>query len=125
MAGFYIYREYNRTNVEIDNLEVSAKVTSDQVYTVFSTDTAKARRDYLDKVLEVSGTVESAEAISDTISQIVLAAQGSMAGGVQASIKAGQDASKATVGANVRLKCRCKGIDDLFGSVVMMDCLIL
>jgi len=124
-GGYYAYNEYTRTNVDIGDLEATAKVTSDEVYTVFSTDTAKANKDYLGRVLEVSGTVESAEATSDTTTLVILAAEGSMGGGVQASLKAGQDATKASVGAAVRLKCRCTGVDDLFGSVVMMDCLIL
>lgn len=124
-GGYYAYNEYNRTNVDIAELEATSKVTSDEVYSVFSTDTAKANREYLGKVLEVSGMVESAEATSDTTTMVILAAEGSMGGGVQASLKAGQDATKAPVGAAVHLKCRCTGVDDLFGSVVMMDCLIL
>lgn len=118
-GAFFAYHEYNRTNADINDLKVDATVTADELFNAFEADALVAGEKYLGKVIEVSGKVQS---VSDVV---LLEAQAAMDGGVQASLKAGEKAEKAVVGAEIKLKCQCSGRDDLFGSVVMKDCVIL
>lgn len=118
-GAFFAYTEYNRTNADINDLKVDATVSADEIFNAFEADAIAAGEKYMGKVIEVSGTVLS------TDEAIILEASAAMDGGVQASLKAGEIGDKAVVGASIKLKCQCTGRDDLFGSVVMKDCVIL
>ena len=55
IAAGFMYYSYNRTGVNIEKAEAE-KVTASALYQAFSQDTTTAKRKYLHKILEVSGT---------------------------------------------------------------------
>jgi tRNA_anti-like len=66
-AAVFIYREYNRVNVPMQNMEPAFKVNADALMKEFTTADSVASKKYSGNVIEVSGTVKSLSDDSSTI----------------------------------------------------------
>ena len=60
-GAWYAYREYNRTNIDLADARPDAALTATALIAAFESDSASANKQYLGKILEVTGAVKSIE----------------------------------------------------------------
>jgi hypothetical protein len=73
IAGLYGYRMYQQKTPDIVNKKPDVAVSAKELLNAFSKDTAVARKQYVDKIVEVTGNVKRI----DTTGAIVLGEEGS------------------------------------------------
>lgn len=56
-GGFYAYREYNRRNPEMADVKPDHTLSMQEAMHAFDTDAEQAKKKYVNKVLEISGSV--------------------------------------------------------------------
>lgn len=74
VGGFIAYRMYNEKTPDVATGQPDVTVDAKELVAAFSADTASASRKYLNKVVEVTGTIKKI----DTTGSIVLGEEGSM-----------------------------------------------
>src|SRR5215211_4721373 len=57
--GFYIYKEYNRTNRDLKDIKADINTNTASLIAAFEKDSSSANKQFIDKIVEVSGTVKS------------------------------------------------------------------
>ena len=62
-AGLYGYKEYNRRNKDLANVRADMKMNSADLINAFKKNETEANKNFLDKVIQVEGTVK--EVIKD------------------------------------------------------------
>lgn len=120
---------YNKPHRNYETAKVDFMLTSDEIYDAFEADEQAAFNQYQDKVVVVSGPIESINEIQDGMIQVVLIAENAMIGGVKAQLhpKYSEDeeysahVSELQKGGQATLKCHCVGIDS---EVVLDNCFI-
>lgn len=68
VGGWYAYNMYQQTTPDVVNREPDITVTAKELLVAFTNDTATARKQYVDKIVEVTGHVKRI----DTTGSIVL-----------------------------------------------------
>jgi hypothetical protein len=68
VGGWYAYKMYQQTTPDVVNRKPDVSVTSKELLDAFANDTAAARKQYVDKIVEVTGNVKKI----DTTGSIVL-----------------------------------------------------
>ncbi|HKH59686.1 MAG TPA: hypothetical protein VKA49_02585 [Flavitalea sp.] len=127
-AAIYVYREYNRTNVNIATEKSAFTVSAPELIIAFSGDNSVASKKYVGKIISVTGMVKNVYrddrgyytlSLGDTSSvSSVRCSVDSMYTNRAASIKAGM---------NVVVKGNCTGYneDELLGlDVIVNRCVI-
>jgi hypothetical protein len=61
IAGTYIYREYNRRNIDVVEMNAAFSINATELISAFSKDSATANAKYLVKIIEVKGFVKSVD----------------------------------------------------------------
>lgn len=127
VLGFYGYREYTRTNKDLQEVAPEATLTAAELIKAFETDSAGANKSYLGKIIAVNGTVKSMEK-QDGSATIVLGEPGTMSS-VRCSMDTARLATVAGVqeGQPVTVKGACTGFnqDELLGSDVVLNRCVL
>src|SRR6186997_621620 len=67
-AGWYGYKLYTGKVPSLTEVKADAKVTATDLIAAFEKDSASANKEYLGKILEVSGNIKSVEKESATFS---------------------------------------------------------
>src|ERR1700744_177565 len=111
--GWYLY---NKPHQGVGSVTASAKLDASNLYGAFQTDETRANGQYLGKVVEVRGKINSASAAS-----VQLSCGGSAAGGINCSLAPGQTVPKTDTSAYVTVKGRCTGS---LMDVNLVDCII-
>ena len=119
IGGVVAYKMYNKPHRDIDAEKPVAALTANQLFDAFDADEAAANASYLDKVVEVSGTIDEVAEDSEGNTLVILAADNAMMGGVSATIDPNVGEFSAEAGAEVTLKGRCTG---MLMEVVMTNC---
>jgi len=78
-AGYCGYKEFNREHKDTSSLTVNEKTDAVALVNEFETDEAKANTKYLNKVIQVSGKIQSAEKDKDGIITVYLESESMMA----------------------------------------------
>jgi hypothetical protein len=122
----YAFREYNRTNKDLKNVNPDYTTTMNALVADFEKDSSTFNKKYIDKVIEVKGTVKSIDMDGSPVI-ISLGESGSMS-----SVKCSMDSSYSNFrtvkeGNHVAIKGNCFGgtSDELFGTDVSLNRCIL
>jgi hypothetical protein len=122
-AGWYIYREYNRTNTDLAGVSADYSLPATELIASFEKDTASAGRKYTDKVISVTGNVKSVDADGNPV-VIALGDAGQMSS-VQCSMDSthAKDYAGTKEGDQLTIKGMCTGgkTEELFGTDVMLN----
>jgi tRNA_anti-like len=127
IAGLvYAFREYNRTNKDLKNVNPDYTTTMNALVADFEKDSSTFNKKYIDKVIEVKGTVKSIDMDGSPVI-ISLGESGSMS-----SVECSMDSSYSNFrtvkeGNQVAIKGNCFGgtSDELFGTDVSLNRCIL
>lgn len=112
--GAYLWNKPHRT---ADDEKPFATVTSSQLFTEFATDEAASWVKYKDKVIQISGEVESISPDASGNTQIVLKTDTDMST-VSVTLMAGATAANIDSGTMIEVKGICNGfLNDIFGEV--------
>ncbi len=112
IAGYlYVFHKPHR---DIVGEEASLQLTAGSLVDQYSSDQQLANAEYLDEVLQVSGTVS--EVGKDYIK---------LAEGVYANLSQAHSAEAVAEGDNISLKGRVVGFDELFKEVRLDNCILV
>ena len=115
-AGIAAYL-WNKPHRTADDEKPFASVTSSQLFTEFATDEAATWAKYKDKVIQISGEVESTSTDASGNTQIVLKTDTEMST-VSVTLMAGATAPGVESGTMIDVKGICNGfLNDIFGEV--------
>lgn len=128
VVGLYAYSEYNRKNVDLANKKADITTNTSSLIASFEKDTASANKEYVDKIIEVSGIVKSIDTNGNPV-VIALGETGQMSS-VQCSMDSihAADYSAIKERAVIIIKGKCTGgkTEDLFGTDVILNrCVIV
>ncbi|SDH27396.1 OB-fold protein [Chitinophaga filiformis] len=102
-TGYYLYNKPRTTAAES---RTDKHISAQQLYEAFASNEQQANSNYVNKVVEVKGTVTDVQKTGTSIS--VLLAGG--AGGVNCSIVPGEEKQLPKVGESVLIKGLCTGM---------------
>ncbi len=71
-VGIYIYKEYNRKPVSLDDLPAVVNINADTLISQFALNEAEANKKYLGKVISVKGFINKIDNQQDTLLTILL-----------------------------------------------------
>jgi uncharacterized protein YxeA len=112
--GAYLWNKPHRT---ADDEKPFATVTSSQLFTEFATDEPATWAKYKDKVIQISGEVESTSTDPSGNTQIVLKTDTEMST-VSVTLMSGATAEGVQSGTMIEVKGICNGfLNDIFGEV--------
>ena len=122
-GGWYAYKEYNRTNVDLADVKPEASLSAADLIRSFESDSASANKKYLGKILAVSGQVKSIERDGNSAT-VILGDKGSMSS-VRCSMDTThiQEIASLKEGQGITIKGNCTGFnqDELLGSDVILN----
>ena len=116
-------RKYNEApDNSVFKKETDFSTTADELYNAYQAGEQEANTKYLDKVIDVKGTISEVTNDERGGKLVVLKAQGAEMGGVSASFTP-EDSKEVTkaAGEEIRMKCRCTG-RNLFEEVELINC---
>lgn len=125
LGGGYAYKKYNEGQTDITTVATDLTITAPELLAQYTTDEAKANEQYLNKVIEVKGSIaEAPKADEKGIISIML--QGDDTGGVNCELS--ETASKAPintyqVGQEITIKGKCSGSNGI--DVVLSQCAVV
>lgn len=125
LGGGYAYKKYNEGQTDITTVATDLTITAPELLAQYTADEAKANEQYLNKVIEVKGSIaEAPKADEKGIISIML--QGDDTGGVNCELS--ETASKAPintyqVGQEITIKGKCSGSNGI--DVVLSQCAVV
>jgi hypothetical protein len=126
-AGFYAYREYNRTNKDLKNLKADFAMDAAALIASFEKDSSSANKKYVDRLIAVSGNVKAIDAQGNPV-VIALGEAGQMSS-VQCSMDSTYVQEYKTIkeGDRLTVKGLCTGgrTEELFGTDVILNRCVL
>lgn len=110
--GYYMY---NKPHENIANKKADFSLSADDLMSEFETDEAAAREKYNDKMLELSGNVESVNKSSDGSLTVLFTNSGMSMGNVKAGIQKeeAEKVSNIKSGDQLSLKGRLSGVNKM------------
>ena len=110
----YLWNKPHRT---ADDEKAFATLTASQLFTEFATDESATWAKYKDKVIQISGEVESVSVDASGNTQVVMKTDTEMST-VSVTLMKGATAPDATAGTMIEVKGICNGfLNDIFGEV--------
>lgn len=126
-AAIYGYLEFSRTHSSLTGEKPVASLEAAALIAEFTTDEAAANGRYLDKVLEVSGSLADINDANGTVTLTLSPGDG--AGSIQCEMDStfAAQAKSLENGTQVRIKGICSGFmaDELLGSDVILNRCVL
>lgn len=117
IAGGIFYFVYNKPHRDVASEKAEHVLTADQIFDEYEADETAANTKFLDKTVQVSGTVSEVGTNDAGQSFVILAAENAMIGGVSATFQ--DEQAGLSEGQDVSLKCRCTG---KLMDVVLINC---
>ena len=112
--GFYLWNKPHRT---AEDEKPFATVSASQLFTEFATDEAASWTKYKDKVIQISGEVETISTDASGNTQVVMKTDTDMST-VSVTLMAGAKAPVQEAGTIIHVKGICNGfLNDIFGEV--------
>jgi hypothetical protein len=122
IGGVVAYKMYNKPHRDIDAEAATVSLTAGELFGNYEESEEKSNTLYLDKVVEVSGTIsELSENAAGNLTMLL--ADGDAMGGVSATCDASVQKEGLEVGQAVKIKGRCTGLN-MF-DVEMSNCFIV
>lgn len=127
IAVWYAYTEYNRTNENLQDTRATATISVPILLAAFEKDSARAIKQYNDKIIAVTGTIKKIEA--DSNPAVIFLGDATQMSSVQCSMDStGATQYKALkTGATTTLKGIVTGFrsDPLFGTdIILTRCVV-
>lgn len=126
-SGFYAYKEYNRKNKDLSSSKAIATTEALLLITTFEQDSASATKQYVDKIIAVTGTIKKMESESRPV--IIFLGDAAQMSSVQCSMDStySTEYTALQTGASVTIKGIVTGVrkDDLFGTDVILNRCVL
>jgi len=123
-AGLYGYKEYNRRNKDLANVRADMKMNSADLINAFKKNETEANKNFLDKVIQVEGTVKEVIKDEKGYYTLVLGKDDEMSS-VRCSMDTvhQQESGSVSKGNGISLKGICTGFnaDELLGSDVILN----
>jgi len=121
-AGFGFY-EYNRPHKGMDQMSTDFKINAKQLFLEFENNEAAANKKYLDKVIEVSGTITNITEDENGGRSITLESE-NIIFGVIGELDPSEKHSKITLqkGKEITMKGICSG---MLSDVILVRCTII
>jgi putative nucleic acid binding protein len=116
--GGYIYYRVSKPRPGLSNVPPAVNITATELYRKYEANETTADSLFLDKVIEVTGTIADVESTDSTLS---LELKGGESGGVNCSIAGGNKTNAFKAGDAITLKGRCSGF---LMDVTLTDCVI-
>jgi len=116
IGAFVAYSMYNKPHRDIATEKTSFTVTSNQLFDDFENDEKLANEKYLDKVIEVTGTIIEINKDQTGNQVVTIGAENAMLGGVLGTMK---NNTSLKIDQEVTLKCKCTGF---LMDVVLTEC---
>jgi hypothetical protein len=120
---WYVYKEYNRKNRNLAEVDVDAKISAAALLQAFEKDSASANKQYLGKILAVDGIIKNIQKEDDDAT-VILGDAGNMSS-VRCSLDTTYILKLATYkeGTPISITGFCTGFnkDDLLGSDVILN----
>lgn len=113
-GAYYGFSEYNRGAVAADKVEVTT--TASDLFTAFEDDEKAANAKYLNKVIEVEGTITD---VSTKEGKTTISLEGGMLFGITCELHESKEAAKYKKGQKTKLKGVCAGY---LSDVVLVRC---
>jgi hypothetical protein len=117
LAGGIVYFVYNKPHRDVASEKAEYTLTADELFDEYEADEAAANSKFLDKTVQVSGTISEIGTNDAGQSFVILAAKNAMIGGISATFQGEQ--ANLEEGLKVSLKCRCTG---KLMDVVLINC---
>ena len=117
LAGGIVYFVYNKPHRDVASEKAEYTLTADELFDEYEADEAAANSKFLDKTVQVLGTVSEIGTNDAGQSFVILAAENAMIGGISATFQGEQ--ANLEEGLKVSLKCRCTG---KLMDVVLINC---
>ncbi|HEX2534422.1 MAG TPA: hypothetical protein VHK69_11840 [Chitinophagaceae bacterium] len=122
-GGWYAYRAFNRTNPDLAGAEPVAQSEALALIAAFEKDSAAFNRQYVDKVVSVTGTVKKIDAEGNPV--VLFLGDAAEMSSVQCSMDSSHAAQYTSIqsGATVTLKGMVTGAvtEELFGTDVKLN----
>jgi archaellum component FlaF (FlaF/FlaG flagellin family) len=119
IAGGAVYFIYNKPHRDVTAEEPAHRVTANQLFDDYEADEAAANAKYLDKTIEVTGTVSEITVNDAGQTSAILTAENAMIGGVSTTFQTAITMEPLKEGQEVCVKGRCTG---KLMDVVVTDC---
>ena len=128
-AILYMYREYNRGNKVLSEVEPAIKISAQDISSSFAQSDSLSNSKFLGKIIEIEGVVKNIEMPDSNISVIVMSGNNEMS-----SVRCTMDSSfqiksiSIDIGTPAIVRGICTGYnaDELLGSDVLMNrCVIV
>jgi RecJ-like exonuclease len=123
VAAWYGYREYTRTNKDLINTKPDFSFSATELIAAFEKDTASANRQYVDKIIAVTGNVKSIDTNGNPV--VIALGEGTEMSSVQCSMDSTHAEAYRGVkeGDQLNLKGICTGgkTEELFGTDVILN----
>ena len=105
VSAFYWYQ---KPRASLTNVKPAYSLNAKELYAAFQQDEKKANQQFLEKVIEVTGTVDNVQATDSTVSLLL---SGDGMGGINCSMRksANDPETIPTKGSAVKVKGRCVG----------------
>lgn len=116
-AGGIFYFVYNKPHRDVASEKPEYVLTADELFDEYEADEVAANTKFLDKTVEVTGTISELGTNDAGQSFVILTAENAMIGGVSATF--GNEQAGLEEGLKVSLKCRCTG---KLMDVVLINC---
>jgi hypothetical protein len=108
-VGYYMWNKPHRT---AEDEKPAATLTADELFNQFNSDAAGSNAKYLDKVIQVSGVVNSVKTTENNETKIALQTPDEMGiAEISVILKAGEKADQIKDGTTVVLKGICSGFN--------------
>lgn len=112
--GFYLWNKPHRT---AEDEKPFATVTASQLFTEFATDEGASWAKYKDKVIQISGEIESISTDASGNTQVVMKTDTEMST-VSVTLMTGAQSPQQEPGTMIEVKGICNGfLNDIFGEV--------
>ena len=119
IGGIIGYVVYNKPHENIEKSTADIKMSAIELFSDYETDETAANTKYLDKLIEVTGTIMSANQSEDGVVNVLLESGGMF--GVKCSLDelTEHERTEFSVGETVTFKGKCTGS---VGDVVLVRC---
>lgn len=109
-AGFGLYL-YNKPHADLNDQLPAFSLTASELFSEYEADEAGSNEKYLNKLIEVTGKVQSVEGAAATGLVVILATESMMGGGVSCAFEpADAPATLPAKGDEVKVKGLCSGM---------------
>jgi hypothetical protein len=130
IAGWYFYKEFNRTNKDLKKAKADYALTVSSIIKEFETNDSASSLKYNGRILELTGNVKAVETDDMSFTTVVLGNEAELSS-VRCSLDTNYVGDAATVktGSSIRIRGACTGFnrDDMgLGSDIILNrCVIL